>query len=110
MTETIALDSLVIPGSYVQVQAEGLIRAPAVTTGTIAIAGTADGGTGTTRLISSYAEALAAFGSYDPLVDGVGMLNLVRSLEIVFRNGGGLVYARALDAGASLADFEAAYA
>jgi hypothetical protein len=110
MTETIALDSLVIPGSYVQVQAQGLIRAPAVTSGTIGIVGTADGGTDVTRLISSYAEAVAAFGNYDAIVDGVGMLNLVRSLEIVLRNGGGLVYARALDPGSTLADFEAAFA
>ena len=113
MAETFALGSLVIPGPYVQVRAEGLIGAPAVSTGNIGIVGTAATGDGETRLVSTFAEALAAFGVYDEFEgedeeDGA-TLNLVRGLEVLYRNGGGTVFARALPAGANQAAFTAAY-
>ena len=109
MAETFTLGALVIPGPYVQVRAEGLIGAPAVSTGNIGIVGTAAQGTGTTRLVSTYAEALAAFGSYDEFGEDGSTLNLVRALEVVYRNGGGSVFARALAAGANAAAFTAAF-
>jgi phage tail sheath protein FI len=110
MAETFALGSLVIPGPYVQVRAEGLIGAPAVSTGNIGIVGTAAQGAGTTRLISSYAEALAAFGTYDEFDDTGKTMNLVRALEVVYRNGGGSVFAHALPTGANQAAYDAAFA
>jgi phage tail sheath protein FI len=109
MAETFALGSLVIPGPYVQVRAEGLIGAPSVSTGNVAIVGTAAQGTGTTRLVSTYAEALAAFGSYDEFDEDGGSVNLVRGLEVLYRNGGGAVFARGLAAGANEAAYTAAF-
>jgi phage tail sheath protein FI len=111
MAETFALGSLVIPGPYVQVRAEGLIGAPAVSTGNVGIVGTAAKGAGSTRLVSTYDEAVTAFGAYDELNDttGKGTTNLVRGLEVLYRNGGGAVYARAVAAGADQAAFTAAY-
>jgi phage tail sheath protein FI len=109
MAETFALGSLVIPGPYVQVRAEGLIGAPAVSTGNIGVVGTAAQGVGTTRLVSTYAEAQAAFGPYDEFADGDGTLNLTRGLEVLYRNGGGAVFARGLAAGANEAAFTAAF-
>jgi phage tail sheath protein FI len=109
MAESFTLGSLVIPGPYVQVRAEGLIGAPSVSTGNIGIVGTAAQGGGTTRLISTYAEALAAFASYDEFGEDGNTLNLVRGLEVVYRNGGGSVFARGLAAGANQAAYTAAF-
>jgi phage tail sheath protein FI len=109
MAETFALGSLIIPGPYVQVRAEGLIGAPAVSTGNVGIVGTAAQGAGTTRLVSTYAEALAAFGPYDEFDGGSGTMNLVRGLEVLYRNGGGSVFARGVGTGANQAAFSAAF-
>ena len=62
MAEEFALGELVVPGIYVQVRAEGLIGAPAVSTGNIGVVGTASTGTGRTLLLSEYGEGRAGFG------------------------------------------------
>jgi phage tail sheath protein FI len=109
MAETFALDSLVVPGTYVQVRAEALIGGAAVSTGNIGVVGTAGTVPSSTELLSGYAEAVAAFGAYDAFAAGAGTLNLTRATEIAYRNGAGVVFARAVAAGADQADFSAAF-
>ena len=109
MDKAFTLSELVLPGTYINVLSEGLIGAPAISAGTIGIVGTASTGIGSTHLIGSYNEAVAAFGDYDAYADGAGTLNLVRALELVYGNGGGAVYARAVAAGADTAGFTAAF-
>src|SRR3954447_12301965 len=101
MTETIALDSLVVPGTYVQVRAEALLGGAAVSTGNIGIVGTAATVPTKTELLSGYPEAVAAFGSYDAFDDGDGKDNLGRGIELAYRNGAGVVFARAVAEGAT---------
>ena len=109
MAETFALDSLVVPGTYVQVRAEALIGGAAVSTGNIGVVGTAATVPTETELLSGYAEAVAAFGAYDAFADGVGKHNLTRALEIAYRNGAGVVFAHALAEDATEADFSSAF-
>lgn len=109
MAETINITSRVIPGTYIGVRAEGLIGAGAVSTGNIGIVGTAASGTGITHNLSSYETALALLGASDAYNGGAGTLNLVRALEIMYRSGASISYARALSAGATPADFTAAF-
>jgi Phage tail sheath protein subtilisin-like domain/Phage tail sheath C-terminal domain len=109
MAETFALDSLVVPGTYVQVRAEALIGGAAVSTGNIGVVGTAGTVPARTELLSGYAEAVAAFGAYDKFAAGAGTLNLTRAVEIAYRNGAGVVFAHALAAGADSADFTAGF-
>ena len=54
MAETFALDSLVVPGTYVQVRAEALIGGAAVSTGNIGVVGTAGTVPTDTQLLSGY--------------------------------------------------------
>jgi hypothetical protein len=105
MAETFALDSLVVPGTYVQVRAEALIGGAAVSTGNIGIVGTAGTVPTRTELLSGYAEAVAAFGAYDKFDGGTGKLNLTRGVEIAYRNGAGVVFAHALADDADTSDF-----
>jgi hypothetical protein len=109
LAETFALDSLVVPGTYVQVRAEALIGGAAVSTGNIGIVGTAATVPTGTELLSGYAEAVAAFGAYDAFDDGAGKLNLTRAIEIAYRNGAGVVFAHALPDTATASDFSAAF-
>jgi hypothetical protein len=109
MAETFALGDLVIPGVFVQVRAEGLIGAPAVSTGNIGLVGTSETAAGTTRLLSTYAEARTAFGDYDAFAGGAGKRNLVRAAEVLYRNGAGTVFARAVPPDADEAAFTAAF-
>jgi hypothetical protein len=109
MAETFSLDSLVVPGTYVQVRAEALIGGAAVSTGNIGIVGTAGTVPTQTELLSGYAEAVAAFGAYDKFAAGAGKFNLNRAIEIAYRNGAGVVFARAVADGATDADFTAAF-
>jgi Phage tail sheath protein subtilisin-like domain/Phage tail sheath C-terminal domain len=107
MAETFALDSLVVPGTYVQVRAEALIAGAAVSTGNIGIVGTASTVPSSTELLSGYAEAVTAFGAYDAF--STGNLNLSRGIELAYRNGAGVVFARAVPDDADQSDFTAAF-
>ena len=107
MAETFALDSLVLPGAYVQVRAEALIAGAAVSTGNIGIVGTAGTVPAEAEILSGYDDATNAFGAYDAF--SAGTQNLTRGLEIAYRNGGGVVFARAVAAGAGQDDFSGAF-
>src|SRR5580765_4397016 len=107
MAETFALDSLVLPRTYVQVRAEALIAGAAVSTGNIGVVGTAATTPDDTEILSSYDDALTAFGVYDAFSDGTQ--NLTRALEVAYRNGAGVVFARTVDPGAGLDKYTAAF-
>lgn len=117
MAETFSLSELVIPGTYIDVRAEGLIGVGGLSTGNIGIVGTArklDENddpvpiTGETFILSDYATAQESFGRYDANSDGT--LNLTRAAELVYRNGARTVFARALDPdNAATGDFTAAF-
>lgn len=137
MAETFSVTELIIPGTYIRVQSEGLIRAGGVSSGNIGIVGTArkrqldangqpavDGEGnplfdnsiyGSTVVLSDFATAQARFGTYDPYRNAsgavVGTLHLVRSLQLIYENGGRTVFARALPTNqATRNDFAAAFA
>jgi tail sheath protein len=106
MAETFSTAELVIPGTYIRVQAEALIGAGGVSTGNIGVVGTArrldENGdpipiTGETFILSDYEGARNRLGVYDPYNDGEGTLNLTRALELLYRNGARTVFSRALD-------------
>jgi hypothetical protein len=124
MAETFSLSELVIPGTYIDVRAEGLIGVGGLSTGNIGIVGTAreldengdpvvdeDGNpilTGKTFILSDYATAQATLGRYDAFSQKT--LNLTRALELLYRNGARTVFARALDPdNAATGDFSAAF-
>jgi hypothetical protein len=107
MAETFVLSELVHPGTYIRVSAEGLITPAAISTGNIGIVGTAAEGLGETHAFSDFASFRDAMGGYDPF--GAATLNLTRGAELAFRNGAGVVFARAVAANADQAAFEAAF-
>jgi hypothetical protein len=97
------MTAMILPGTYIEVRAEGLIAPGQVTVGNVGVVGTAAKGPiveeGTEvkpTLLSNYNDALAIFGPYDafsnPTTAG-NSLTLVRALELVFANGGSTVYA-----------------
>lgn len=90
ITETI------LPGTYIEVRAEGLLTVGAISTGNVGIIGTAEKGNGKTIRLSSFADAKANFGEtgeWDTSAPDDN-LNLVRSLKLLFDNGARTVYAR----------------
>ena len=125
MAETFSLSELVIPGTYIDVRAEGLIGVGGLSTGNIGIVGTAqkldengdpvedeEGNpvdiTGKTFIFSDYATAQETLGRYDAFSQNT--LNLTRALELLYRNGARTVFARALDPdNPSTEDFSAAF-
>ena len=94
MSETIA--EMILPGTYIEVRAEGLIGVGGISTGNIGIVGTANKGPiGTAVLLGSYSEAIANFGVYDRWSTAAGAtpLTLTRALEQLFSGGASSVYA-----------------
>lgn len=95
MSESIA--EMILPSTYIEVRAEGLIGVGSIATGNLGVVGTAARGpVGTVVSLGSYAEALDAFGSSDPFATPrlVGNpLTLVRALEQAFTGGAKSVYA-----------------
>jgi hypothetical protein len=90
ITETI------LPGTYIEVRAEGLLTVGAVSTGNIALVGTAERGGNTIENLASFEEGRALFGEpgeYDPSA-GSDNLSLVRALNLLFANGARTVYAQ----------------
>ncbi len=64
MSESIA--EMVIPGTYIEVRAEGLIGVGGIVTGNVGIVGTASRGpVGAVRTVSSLAEATDLYGLPD---------------------------------------------
>ena len=95
MAEAIA--EMVLPGTYIEVRAEGLISVGAIVTGNIGIVGTAARGPrNEVRAIGSYAEALDLFGPYDAFTAPTvadNPLTLARALEQAFGGGAQNVFA-----------------
>ncbi|MFT5542064.1 MAG: hypothetical protein ACI97K_001769 [Glaciecola sp.] len=92
MSESIG--EMILPGTYIDVRAEGLIGVGGISTGNIGIVGTANRGPlNTVQIIGSYTEALDIFGQYDAWTTTGTPLSLTRSLEQVFKGGGSTVYA-----------------
>lgn len=79
----------VLPGVYIEVRAEGLIRPGIISTNNIGIVGTAaKGPLGEPITLGSYTEAREIFGDYDMWNKGESNeLTLVRALEIAFKHG-----------------------
>lgn len=92
MAETFTLSELVIPGTYIQVRAEGLISVGGISTGNIGIVGTGAAGHKQTHTFDDYEVTRATLGGY-----GAGEFNLTRAIELLYQNGARTVYARALD-------------
>ncbi len=95
MPETFVASSLVLPGTYIRVRAEGLIGVGGISVGNIGIVGEAEAVSTETFTISALPEAEAAFGP--PVVDAAGTtLNLTAMIGEMMRNGAGVVFARAV--------------
>jgi hypothetical protein len=81
----------VIPGTYIDVRAGGLISAGGVSSGVVGIIGTARmGPVGEPVTLSGPAHARDVFGSADPFTrseDTGYPLTLVRALELLYGNG-----------------------
>jgi hypothetical protein len=95
MSESIA--EMIIPGTYIEVRAEGLISVGSIATGNIGVVGTASKGpVGEIVPLGSYSDALDAFGDYDAFANPnvVGSpLTLTRTIEQLYTGGAGSVYA-----------------
>lgn len=87
--------TMILPGTYVEVRPEGLIAPSGVATGNIGIVGTASQGTeNEVTLLSSLSEAKEIFGESNEWQGGEqDELTLVRALELIYKNGGQTVYA-----------------
>ena len=87
--------NIILPATYVTVRDEGLISVGGVSSGNIGIVGTsASGESGKVYIITSLTEARDYFATpQGGAVDG----NLLKTLEILFANGAGTVYAVAAD-------------
>lgn len=95
MSESIA--EMVIPGTYIEVRAEGLIGVGGIVTGNVGIVGTASRGpVGEVRTLSSLAEAIELYGLPDsfakPRVEDAP-LTLVRALQQAYEGGARTVLA-----------------
>ena len=92
MSESIG--EMILPGTYIDVRAEGLIGVGGISTGNIGIVGTANRGpVGEVQILGSYAEVLDTFGQYDAWKDTGNPLSLTRALAQVIRGGGSTIYA-----------------
>lgn len=100
---------MTLPGTYIDVRAEGLISPGQVTVGNLGVVGTAaKGPIGIPQLLGSMADAVRIFYGYDSWIDPgtlaprTDALTLTRALELVFGFGGSTVYAvRVAAAGAA---------
>jgi len=91
MSESIG--EMILPGTYIDVRAEGLIGVGGISTGNIGIVGTANRGpVNEVKILGSYTEALDTFGQYDQW-PASQPLSLVRALAQVFNGGASTVYA-----------------
>ena len=90
-----SITEMIIPGTYIDVRAEGLIGVGGIATGNVGIVGTAaKGEVNSVKIFSSFADARDMFGEYDAWMDGSSNeLTLVRALQQVFANGASTVYA-----------------
>src|SRR5436305_30171 len=90
ITETI------LPGAYIQVNAEGLLTVGAIAAGNVGVIGTAEMGTDAIQILSDFGAASALYGGmgdWDPSAPDDN-LALVRALKLLFDNGASTVYAK----------------
>ncbi len=91
------MSEMIVPGTYIDVRAEGLISAGGVATGVVAVVGTARSGpVGTPITLSGFSQARELFGlpdKYSIPEDGSNPLTLVRSLQLAYANGASTVVA-----------------
>src|SRR5260370_33493849 len=83
ITETI------LPGTYIEVRAAGLLTVGAIPTGNVGIIGTAEKGGLDFEILSGYEDGRAKFGEagdWDPH-NVAGNLSLVGALQFIFDNG-----------------------
>ena len=93
MAETFVSANLILPGTYIRVNAEGLIGVRGISAGNIGIVGpTAAAQAGVTRTLSSAAEAEGFFGP--AAVNAAGSLTLTAMIGELYRNGARTVFAR----------------
>ncbi len=91
MSESIS--EMILPGTYIEVRAEGLIGVGGIATGNIGIVGTAAKGTKNKAVaLGNYAEALDYFGEPDAWTTE-NRLTLVRTAQMAFQGGGRNVFA-----------------
>src|SRR4051794_31262272 len=90
-----AITEMVLPSTYIEVRAEGLIGVSGIVTGNVGVVGTASrGAIDETVVLSTFTDARQVFGGYDPWTGGSSSeLTLVRALQQIFANGGSTVYA-----------------
>jgi hypothetical protein len=98
MSESIA--EMVVPGTFIEVRAEGLIAVGAIATGNVGVVGTAAKGVaGAVVALGSYADAIDAFAEYDTLAAAAAAtpartpLTLTRALQQVYAGGARNVFA-----------------
>ena len=85
--------TMILPGTYIEVRDEGLITAGGVTTGNIGVVGTANKGElDEVKLLGSFSEAKEIFGDRGQDTKNEE-LTLIRALELIYNNGGKTVYA-----------------
>jgi len=88
---------MIIPGTYVDVRAEGLISARGVATGILGVIGTAHAGPiGVPVTLSGFSQARDFFGLPDDFAvpdDGSNPLTLTRALQQAYANGASSVIA-----------------
>jgi Phage tail sheath C-terminal domain/Phage tail sheath protein subtilisin-like domain len=95
MTETIT--EMILPGTYIEVRAEGLLAGGLISTGNVGILGTAEMGDETLATLTNFEEARARFGdatAWDTEGGDDENVHLVRALRYVFDNGASTVYAQ----------------
>lgn len=94
MSETIV--ETILPGTYIEVRAEGLLSIGAIATGNVGVIGTAEKGSSKIETLSSFEDGKVKFGEtapWDPNADG-NNLTLTRALKYLFGNGARTVFAR----------------
>src|SRR5207244_1524657 len=102
-----AITEMIIPATYIEVRAEGLIGVSGIATGNVGVVGTASKGpVGAVQILSSFSDARDLFGSPDPWGGGTqNELTLVRALQQAFANGASTVYAVRCAAGGGAKGF-----
>src|SRR3954447_23188372 len=107
--EAQGMAEMVIPGTYIEVRAEGLVSAGQVATGIVGIVGTAARGpVGIPVTLSGFSAARDTFGAADSYARPTGArpLTLIRALEHVYNNGAsGVIAVRAAGSTQETADF-----
>jgi hypothetical protein len=91
------VSEMILPGTYIEVRAEGLLSGGLISTGNIGLIGTAEMGDTQVATLSSFEEGRTRYGDpgdWDPAPRATGNVHLVRALRYIFDNGASTVYAQ----------------